>query len=247
MSLPREFIEKLYALDIAKSSQTVKDAVYRDIERMRRGDRKLLCWQPDELGFNLWHWAVLSNQPQEEFNYLKRYVDVNDVSQSTPCAEFYNITPFYFAMHTGNERMANLLRYHYGADPDIHPILSSNDSHKTVDSDRHSVVPVKKEKRKTFTLFEKNIVAHYHSQRENDHREYKSILPDCLASLFHYSRTEKLAAEQDFEVLLKKEPAEPNQWSIWCNDLRNLKVKHPAIDQGELGNIYHASLKTRGL
>lgn len=126
----------------------------------------------------------------------------------------------------------------------FHPLtgpLSGND-YSSVDSEMCSI-PKRafQKKNATFKLFEKQFIEEYREKRSKDLNGYNSILPQNIASLFYYSKKEELDAEKEFEKLLNHKIKDDK----WLADLKNLKKAKPAIEQGELGEIYHASLKAR--
>ncbi len=207
----------------------------------------------DILGFNLLHWAVLCNRPEKEIEQLIA-TDKIDINCGTQLCEgkgitIYNVTPLHLAVQTGNKDLAEKL-IKLGADQKtikrkkyhaIQGVLSVVRSYSSDIEETTAEFALRKGTR-AFTLFEKTLVTNYRTNRENDKRDFFSILPDCVASLFHYSKKQKLAAATAYEKLLNETQQED---PTFHNKLKKLKDTHPAVDQGTIGEIYRSSLKAR--
>ena len=249
------FIGMLSDLEESKCTQALKNVYYKQIMDLRtKRQQPVRSNDFDILGFNLLHWAVLCNQPKEEICRLVNTKKIN-VNLGTTFREgiaLYNVTPFHLAVQAGHKELAETLM-ELGADPtikrkehrDLQGAFSGNDYSYDEEIQETTAEFAKRKGSRAFTLFEKQDAKAYHSSRLHDKRDFFSFLPDCVASLFHYSKKQKLDAVTAYETLLND--AAQRESPEWLVKLKQLKDTHPAVDQGKLGDIYRASLKARGM
>lgn len=226
-------------------TQEKKDSYYEAIKKYRVEQYKNVSVYVDEVGANLLHWAVLCNQRNDEVARLidEEKVDVNQATIKKDYSLNYNVTPLWMAAAQGNADIVSLL-LSKGADPTISPKLSIH----LQTYDRHGIwkkttpfdVAVQNENYDVVRLLEKIELDNYINNRTKEVEEYKTTvkLPFFDKVPLGFSRTEKLAAAYSLKKMMDSKDS---------HQLAKLKKNHPAVDNGELHDIYNGSMKARGL
>lgn len=249
----------LNSLNILESYRTSNPSREQKLNEYRkiisiRAELNLESNTPDPLGFNLLHWAVLSDQIPETISYLIKHdkIDINAGTVRVSDIHLYNVTPLHFAVQTNNAKLAQLL-LDRGADKTVKRMDATELPDLLISKGPTWVTPVSesteefalRKKCSVFKLFEKSYVAKLLEERKKDKRDYNSKFPSCCASLFYYSNKQERKAAT---ALLKLFDSEDRlDKAEWLGELIQLKSAHPAVEQDKLGEAYHLSLKIRGL
>ena len=249
LDIKNNFIDILVTLDRYRKnlSQSQKDDFYKQIRELRNSPAASV----DPVGYNQLHWAVLCDQSLEEVNRLinEEKIDVNVGTRFSAPLVMFNMLPSYFAVKNGNKKLLKCLlnngsneEYTVKNHMPLRGPLSGNDySHE---GDKYSISKFALQNvNPTFKFFEKKLIADHHQKVSNNPNEYDSILPAYCASFFYYSNKEVLAAENAYTELLNQE----QKTEQWRSKLNALKYDHPAVEQGDLGEIYEAGLKSRNI
>src|SRR5690348_14166395 len=90
-------------LEETKLTQDQKDSYYKQVCNLR-SKAKLTSEGFDDIGFNLLHWAVLSNQAETIITqFINDGIDVNCGTKSVYGIGMSGVTPLRFTIQTNNE------------------------------------------------------------------------------------------------------------------------------------------------
>lgn len=219
------------------TTQEQKNKFYEYIKTIRV-ETKNANAQFDKFGLNLLHWATLCNQHDEMIQLIdKEKIDVNqgtdrlDVPPISMAAAYGDLTTVQILL----DRKANISNTpgHEHADTIMtvtHAFATTAKSPYKIAKDSGRLDVVK--------LFEKPLLNQYIHDRSADRNQYKTSFT-LFGHTFHfgYSKDEKLSAANELKKLLDA--------GSDFKTLNNFKKSNPAVNQGDLGDIYQTSLKAR--
>lgn len=236
-------------LEMTELTNKEKIQIYGHIRRLRNASG-LNPGEYDALGFNLLHWATECNQIEEVNELISKFewsdgdkkqgADM-DAPTSQPWNFVRNMTPLWIAAKQGYVSIACLLLKNQ-ADLFIAPeeYVSSFFGGAWYEKSTPLVEASNHHHKEIVKLLEQPTLEAYIKRRKENHSEYKTTT--SVFGLFNkqwgYSKTDKLKAAHALQEQL-------NAKECTQESLVALEKIHPAVNDGELGSIYQASLGIR--
>jgi hypothetical protein len=195
----------------------------------------------DALGFNLLHWATKSGRVDDVNELVSQYEGSNGDSQQGADMDaqtskswdlISNMTPLWIAAKHGYSNIVLLLLKNQAN------LLIGAEDWRTKST---PLVEAYNQKHDDIVkLLEQPTLDAYTKHRKQHHNEYKTTTSifGLFTKKWGYSKTDKLIAAQALQEQLASKECDPVA-------LETLKKIHPAVNEGELGSIYKASVGIR--